>query len=74
MLAACEGPTGPEGPAGPQGESGPGIRTVFSGTLDTSTMPDSTAAIFVLVSLPPQAGTVSDPPSASCWISPDSDL
>ena len=57
-LAACDGP---EGPAG---ESGPGTRLVFSGIFPA----DSLAAHV----LPPEAGTVADPPVATCWVSPTS--
>ena len=70
-LVACEGPTGPEGPAG---KSGPGTRMVFSGTLDTTTLPDSGAVILGLASLPPEAGIIDDPPAATCWISNDGGL
>ena len=66
-LVACEGPTGPEGPAG---ESGPGTRRVFSGTFNDPSVPDSLSVV-VDHALPPEAGTVIDPPSATCWISPN---
>ena len=63
-LAACEGSEGPMGPEGPPGESGPGTRLVLSGVFG-----DNGVASQIL---PPEAGTLADPPAASCWISPDS--
>ena len=52
------------GPEGPPGESGPGTRLVLSGVFG-----DNGVASQIL---PPEAGTLADPPAASCWISPDS--
>lgn len=61
LSIGCEGPTGPEGPAGPQGEPGPGTRMTFQGQVD--------GAGDAVIVLPEEAGTISDPPSVSCYIS-----
>ena len=72
-LAACEGsegPTGPTGPTGPAGEAGPGTRRVFSGTINDPSAPD-TVAVVQQQALPPEAGTLTDPPTLTCWLSAD---
>ncbi len=58
-----EGPVGPEGPQGAIGDSGPGTRTVYSGQFDTTGQ--------VEITLPPEAGDMSDPPVIGVYISPD---
>ena len=71
-LAACEGsegPTGPAGPAGPTGEAGPGTRIVLSGTINVGTQ--DTALVVQDQALPPEAGTLADPPAVTCWLSFD---
>lgn len=62
-LVACEGPMGPEGPPGPEGEAGPGTRLVLNATIDGSGSG--------YVDLPAEAGTLSSPPTISCYISDD---
>ena len=72
-LAACEGsegPTGPAGSAGPTGESGPGTRLVLSGTINVAEAPD-TVLVIQDQALPPEAGTVANPPAVTCWLSSD---
>ena len=54
------------GPEGPPGESGPGTRLVLSGVFGD----DGVASQI----LPPEAGTLADPPAATCWVSLDSQL
>ena len=73
LTAACKGPIGPTGPAGPQGgigptglqgvigPPGPGTRITFSGQLD--------GLGEVVVTLPAAAGTISDPPALTCYLS-----
>ena len=68
-LTACggsEGPVGPPGAEGPPGEAGPGTRIVFSGVFGVDAL--------VVVLLPPEAGTLAEPPAATCWVSLDSQL
>ena len=63
-IAGCEGPMGPEGPAGPEGEpgeAGPGTHEVFTGQLNS--VGDGQ------VTLPTEAGTASEPPVVSCYVS-----
>jgi hypothetical protein len=55
MLAACEGPMGPAG------IPGPGTRLVLNATANNA----GTA----VVNLPPEAGTLDDPPVVACYIS-----
>lgn len=58
------GPTGPQGPAGPpgaEGPPGPGTQVAFVGQLDSSGS--------AVVQLPPEAGTISDPPVVTCYLS-----
>lgn len=62
-MSACEGPMGPEGPQGlpgTQGPPGPGTRIVLEGQLDER----GTGSL----SLPPQAGTLGDPPAITCFV------
>ena len=73
-LAACSGsegstgPSGPTGPTGPAGEAGPGTRIVLSGTINVAEAPD-TVLLQIGQALPPEAGTLADPPSVTCWLS-----
>lgn len=63
-LAACEGPIGPAGPQGERGatgEPGPGTRLVLNSTVGS----DGVAG----VNLPTEAGTISDPPGVTCYLS-----
>ena len=60
LASACEGPTGPEGPPGKPGEPGVVSRLVFEGELD--------AVGSVSITLPPEAGTITNPPIVTCYV------
>lgn len=64
ILGACKGPEGPVGPTGPKGDPGPGTRVTFAGQV--------TSQGEATVQLPAEAGTVSEPPAISCYISSSS--
>lgn len=61
LTLACEGPTGPEGPPGPEGEPGPGTHIAFVGQFNSSGS--------AVVQLPAEAGTISNPPVVTCYVS-----
>jgi len=58
FALGCEGPTGPEGPPG---DDAMVDRLVFEGDLD--------ATGSASVDLPPEAGTIKNPPLVSCYVS-----
>lgn len=60
------GPAGPVGPQGPQGPSGPGTKVAYSGSVGIN-------GTLVSQPFPAAAGTLSNPPSLTCYIgaSPD---
>ena len=71
-MIGCDGPVGlpgPVGTSGPQGEqgidgaAGSGTRLVARGVLDVSGS--------ATLDLPPELGTISDPPLVGCYVSPD---
>jgi hypothetical protein len=59
LLATCQGLPGEQGPAGP------GTRIVLSGALEIGPG--------IEVQLPPEAGTMDDPPVIACYVGPYSD-
>jgi hypothetical protein len=59
-IAACEGPVGPQGPRGAPGEA---TRISYIGVLDEFGWAE--------VLLPPEAGTIDDPPLLSCYVADD---
>lgn len=64
LTVACEGPAGPMGPAGqegPEGDPGPGTLVVRSAIVAS----DGSAA----VALPAAAGSLSNPPALTCYLS-----
>ncbi len=64
VVAGCKGdvgPMGPPGPPGPPGPAGPGNTMSRTGQLNTNG-----GAVWVL---PSEAGSVSDPPALSCYLS-----
>jgi hypothetical protein len=67
FVTACAGdagpmgPEGPQGPQGPQGPAGTSNRLVLSGVVSSSGG--------VSRALPSTAGTLTNPPSVSCFVS-----
>jgi hypothetical protein len=59
-LVACDGPMGPEGPPGPPGDAS---RLSHIGVLDAAGLGE--------VLLPPEAGTIDDPPLLNCYVAED---
>lgn len=77
VLLACEGPVGPEGPRGADGEPGPQGETGLQGPPgadgeDLTTIMRAgqlNAAGEGAASLPPEAGSIDDPPVVACYLS-----
>jgi hypothetical protein len=62
-ITACagkDGPAGLTGPAGPQGTAGPGTHLMFTAPIGASGG--------ATVALPAAAGTLSNPPALTCYV------